>query len=191
MRGAEPGDAEHGGSASARTEPDGRVHGVRDVIGRPHAGKRCAEQDETGDREHDGELLAPRQSCGMPACTGERQHRDPARADRLHERERSKPERGEVHEPPDRLGAERRQPATAAQERCRGPDRAPRRKLRQGAHGIVLPRIRPVHGDRRDERQPEPYPDSDRLLLAMWRHSSEPAARAVSGGGEIRSAAQR
>ena len=114
----------------------------------------------------------------------EREDGDARRTDGLHEAERRERERGHIDEPAGRLRAEADQPAAAAQqqpERAKRPADSERRE-----HGcrVVLLRVGPVHGQRRDECQAETYPDCfDDTLPTGPGPSSRPELPTVAWSG--------
>ena len=109
------------GAARTGAEPEHDAEPVRSPVGLMLPGEREREQEQARERDHDARPLPPREAAHAPADADEREHRDPRRADRLHERERREPQRGDVDQPAGSLDREREHPRPYPQQE---PERA-------------------------------------------------------------------
>ena len=179
-------------SAAARREPDDDADHRRMLIGLRGVDERERQQHQPGDRQDDGELLAPREPGRVPARGGERQHGDPGRHHGLHQRERRQPQGRHVHEPARAFGPERDEPAAVPQQDLHRPEGAARRERRQPRRRVVLQRIGRVGDQRGGERDGQAYPDGRhpangtirpgaRQRARLGRHLREGGRAAVAG----------
>ena len=83
------------------------------------------------------------------------EHADAARADRLHERERSQRERGRVEQKAARLQREPEEPAAVVEQQPQRVQRAAHREDWQRGGGVVLAEIRDVGQRCRRQREDE------------------------------------
>ena len=123
----------------------------------PH--ERQCEQNQSEQRYPDGQPLANREPARVAMRAEEREDGDARRTDRLHEAERRERERGHIDEPACRFRAEADQPTAAAQQQPERAKRPPDSQRREDGGRVVLLRVGPVDGQRRDEREAETYPD--------------------------------
>jgi hypothetical protein len=131
-------DDEEPRAGAARCEPDEEAQDRRVVLGGLRAGDREPQQAQPDEGEDHGGLLAPGQPGRVPPGGREGQDRDSGGGDRLHQGERREPQRRHVHEPARGLGPERLEPPPVLQEGFDRPERAARRKGRQGRGRVVL-----------------------------------------------------
>src|SRR5262249_33757553 len=143
-------------------------------------GEGDCEEDEAGDRDADGPQLATRRALhARREPLEEREQPEPARGDRLDERERRQLQRRNVQRPAGEPDEEAGKPRPAPGQQPQGGERTADGEGRHGAGRTVLCEEAPVERRRRGEGEEETGRGGGAHFLSVWNGRYASAASAA------------